>query len=102
VPLAGTRGLDAVQKRVHRGSTALDPGREAVTAHTPILGGHIDCLRRATLDALSLDSAALQRPVLNVAVIVGPVSATGVAWEGSSNSVTAHRLQGMGRENASY
>src|SRR3954451_6616279 len=63
LPLAGARGLDAVQERVHRGSTALDPGREAVTARAPILGGHIDCLRRATFDDLSLDGVAPQRPV---------------------------------------
>src|SRR4051812_7610957 len=35
-------------------------------------------------------------PSLNVALTVGPISATGVAWEGCSNSGTAHPLWSIG------
>jgi hypothetical protein len=38
---------------------------------------------------------------LNLAVIVGPISATGVASVGFSNSGTAHTLRGNGRDDAS-
>src|SRR5687768_14796598 len=45
----------------------------------------------------STTSASMLRPFrgpsLNVAVIVGPISAAGVAWEGFSDSGTAHRLR---------
>jgi hypothetical protein len=56
--------LNAVQERVHRGPTGLDPVREAVAARAPVVGRHVDCLRRATLDHLSLDAPAFQRAVL--------------------------------------
>src|SRR5215216_5883663 len=61
---AGARKLDAVQERVDRGSTALDPAREAVAARAPVLGRRIDCLLRAAFDDLGLDAAALRRAVL--------------------------------------
>src|SRR3954451_3468735 len=35
-------------------------------------------------------------PSSNVALTVGPISATGVAWEGVSNSGTAHPLRSIG------
>src|SRR5215207_191646 len=61
---AGARELDAVEERVDRGSTALDPVREAVAARAPVVGRRIDCLRRATFDDLGLEAAAFQRAVL--------------------------------------
>src|SRR4051812_610972 len=66
------RKLDAVQERVHRGSTALDPAPEAVATGAPVVRRRIDCLRRATFDHLSLDAAALQRPVLERRGDCGP------------------------------
>src|SRR5215204_6538613 len=58
------RELDAVQERVHRGTTALDPAREAVATGARVLGWSIDCLWRATFDHLYLDATAFQRAVL--------------------------------------
>jgi hypothetical protein len=55
---AEARELDAVQERVHRGSTALNPAGEAVATRAPVVGRRIDCLRRATFDHLRLDAAA--------------------------------------------
>jgi hypothetical protein len=69
---AGARELDAVQERVHRESTALDPVREAVAAPAPVVGRRIDCLRRATFDYLSLDAAARQRAVFERRGDCGP------------------------------
>ena len=63
-PGAEARELDAVQERVDRGSTALDPAREAVATRAPVVGTRIDCFGRATFEDLSLDAAAFQRPVL--------------------------------------
>ncbi len=52
---AEARALDAVQERVHRGSTARDPAREAVATRALIVG-RIERLRRATFAHLSLDA----------------------------------------------
>jgi hypothetical protein len=61
---AEARVLDAVQERVHCGTTALDPAREAVATGARVLGWSIDRLRRATFDHLYLDATAFQRAVL--------------------------------------
>jgi hypothetical protein len=76
---ATCRSLDAVQERVYGGPTALDPVRKAVAAGGPIVGGHVDCLRRATFDPLSLDAAAFQRTVLEHGSDRRPCPATGLA-----------------------
>ena len=55
--------LDAVQERVCRGVTTLDPALEAVATRGPIVGKRIDRLWWATFDDLSLDAAACQRAV---------------------------------------
>ena len=52
--------LDAVQERVQRGSTALDPARETVATRALVVG-RIESLRRATFDHLSLDAGTRQR-----------------------------------------
>jgi hypothetical protein len=70
--LSYTARLGAVQERVDRGSTALDPGREAVAARAPVVGTRIDCLGRATFDDGSLDAAAFQRAVLELGGDRGP------------------------------
>ena len=56
------RALDAIQERVHRGSSALDPAFEAVATRALVIGS-VERLRRATFEHLGLDAAARQRAV---------------------------------------
>ena len=63
-PPEAAERLHAVEERVHRGRTALDPLREAVAARAAVVGRHIDRARRAALDHLSLDAHASQRAVV--------------------------------------
>src|SRR5215213_372954 len=56
--------LDAIQERVHRGSTALDPAFEAVAVRAPVVSGSVECLRRATFEHLGLDAPTRQRTVV--------------------------------------
>src|SRR5688500_13884786 len=57
-------GLDAIQARVQRGSTALDPALEAGATRAPVVSGRVERLRRTTFEHLSLDAVARQRAVL--------------------------------------
>jgi hypothetical protein len=54
--------LDAIQERVLRGSSTLDPALEAVSTRA-LLVGSVERLRRATFEHLGLDAAARQRAV---------------------------------------
>src|SRR5215218_8850438 len=62
--MCGAERLHAVQERVRRGRTALDPLREAVAACAAVVGRHIDRARRAPLDDARLDAFAPQRAVV--------------------------------------
>lgn len=59
----GASRLDPVQEGVRRRPTALDPVREAIAAG-PVVGGHVDGLRRASFDHFDLDAAGVQRAIL--------------------------------------
>ena len=111
-PSAGTlKGTNQSKRgRLYGGSTALDPACEAVAARAPVVGRHVDYLRRRPSTTSASMLVPLSGPSLSVAVIVGRISATGVAvrsrasrdrpvaWEGFSNSGTAHPLPEAGRD----
>src|SRR4029079_603036 len=59
-------GSDAVQERVGRATTGLDPIREAVAADGSVAGGHIDRLPRPTLNNRGLHGRAFQWAVLEL------------------------------------
>src|SRR4051794_24146399 len=55
--------VNAIEERVHRRRTALDPVRQAVATPAPVVERHVDDLRWATLDHLGLDAPPCQRAV---------------------------------------
>ncbi len=56
--------LYAVQERVYRGRTGLDPAREAVATRAPVVGPHVDRLGRAGFQDVYVDAPARQRASL--------------------------------------
>src|SRR5205085_11177980 len=64
-PISNARGgLHAVQERVDRGRTSLDPVREAVATRAPVVGRHVNRLGWSALNHVYVDAPTRERSVL--------------------------------------
>jgi hypothetical protein len=52
--------LHAVQERVYRGGTGLDPLREAIAIHAPVIAPHVDRLGRAAFHDVYLGDGPIE------------------------------------------